>query len=58
MKIVDIMKIVEFLGKSGLLIKDVSETVESEVKEQKDGCFGMLAAKSAASLLGTASTGK
>ena len=31
------MEIVNSLGKAGLLIKDVSETVKNEVKEQKGG---------------------
>ena len=33
----DIMKIVQSLEKSGLLVKSVSETIENEVKEQKRG---------------------
>ena len=48
------MKIVKF----GLLIKSVSETVENEVKEQKEGFLGKLAATLADSLLGSALTGK
>ena len=52
------MKIVKYLEKSGLLIKDVSETVENEVKEQKGGFLGRLAAALVASLLVTALTGK
>ena len=31
----DIMKIVKSLQESGLLIKDVSETIKNEAKEQK-----------------------
>ena len=30
------MKIVKFLEESGLLIKEVSETIKNEAKEQKD----------------------
>ena len=51
------MKIVKFLEESGLLIKGVSETVENELKEQKGGFLSMLAATSAASLLGSVLTG-
>ena len=38
----DIMKIVKSLEESGLLIKDASETVKNEAKEQKGGFFGIL----------------
>ena len=38
------MKIIKLLEESGLLINDVSETVENEVKEQKGGFLSMLAA--------------
>ena len=43
---IDIMKIVKSLEKSGLLIKGTSETIENEAKEQKGGCIllGTLAA--------------
>ena len=34
-KMNDIMKIVKSLEESGLLIKDVSETIKNEVKEHK-----------------------
>ena len=54
----DIMKILKYLEESGLLIKGVSETVEKEVKEQKDRFLGMLAATLVPSLLGSALTGK
>ena len=54
----DIMKILKYLEESGLLIKGVSETVEKEVKEQKDWFLGMLAATLVPSLLGSALTGK
>ena len=32
----DIIKIVTSLGESGLLIKDISETIKNESKEQKE----------------------
>ena len=38
----DIMKIVKSLKQSGLLIKDVSETIKNEAKEQKGGFLGIL----------------
>ena len=38
----DIMKIVKSLEEPGLLIKNVSETIENEAKEQKGGFLGML----------------
>ena len=48
----DIMKIDKSLKDAGLLINGVTETVENEVKEQKRGLLGMLAATLAASFLG------
>ena len=38
----DLVKLVKFLEKSGLLIKGVGETIKNEEKEQKGGCLGML----------------
>ena len=38
----DIMKIVKSLEESGLLIKDIRETIKNEAKEQKGGFFSML----------------
>ena len=38
----DIMRIIDSPGKSGLLIKGVSETNKNEAKEQNGGFFGML----------------
>ena len=54
----DIRKIVKSLKESGLLIKDVSETVENKANEQKEGFLGMLAAILGASLLGNFLAGK
>ena len=31
------MKMIKFLEKSGLLIKDVGETIKNEAKEQREG---------------------
>ena len=38
----DIIKIVKSLEESGLLMKEISETIKNEVKEQKGGFIGML----------------
>ena len=54
----DIMKIIKFLEKSGLLIKGASKTIKNEVKEQKGGFLGMLLGTLGASLLGNLLTGK
>ena len=47
----DIMKIVNSLEESGLLIKYVSETIKNKVKEQKYGFLGMSLGTLGASLL-------
>ena len=55
----NIIKIVKSLEESGLLIKDVSETIKNETKEgQKGGFLGMLLGTLGASLLGNLLTGK
>ena len=46
------MKIVKSLEESSLLIKDVSETIINEVKEQTGGFLSMLLGALGASLLG------
>ena len=38
----DIIKIVNSLEKSGLLIKSISETIKNEPKEQKERFLGVL----------------
>ena len=48
----DIMNIFKSLEESGLLIKDVSQTIKNEAKEQKGGFLGMLLGTLGASLLG------
>ena len=53
----DIMKIVEALEKSGILLKGVTKTIENETKEQKGGFLGMLLGTLGASLLGNLLTG-
>ena len=54
----DIKKIVKSLQESGLLMKDVSETIKNEAKERKGGFLRMLLGTLGASLLGNLLTGK
>ena len=54
----DIMKIGKSLEESGLFIKGVSETIENEAKEQKEGLLLMLFRTLAASMLGSGLTGR
>ena len=49
----DIMKTVTSTEKSGLLIKEISQTIKNEAAEQKDGSPPMILGTLAASLLGT-----
>ena len=48
----DIMKIIEELENSGILLKGVSKTIENETKEQRGGFLGMLLGTLGASLFG------
>ena len=48
----DIMKIIEALENSGILLKGVSKTIGNETKEQKGGFLSMLLGTLGASLLG------
>ena len=48
----DIMKIIEALENSGILLKGVSKTIENETKEQTGGFLSMLLGTLGASLLG------
>ena len=48
----DIMKIIEALENSGILLKGVSETIENETIEQRGGFLSMLLGTLGASLLG------
>ena len=57
-EIEDIIKIVKSLEDSGLLLKEVTETVQNEVKEQKGGFLSMLLGTLGASLLGNLITGR
>ena len=53
----DIMKIIEALENSGILLKGVSGTIENETKEQRRRFLGMLLGTLGASLLGNLLTG-
>ena len=53
----DIMKIIEALENSGILIKGVSKTIENETKEQRGGFLSMLLGTLGTSLLGNLLTG-
>ena len=53
----DIMKIIEALENSGILLKAVSKTIENETKEQRGGFLSMLLGTLGASLLGNLLTG-
>ena len=53
----DIMKIIEALENSGILLKGVTKTIENETKEQRRGFLGMLLGTLGASLLGNLLTG-
>ena len=54
----DLIKIVKSLEDSGLLLKEVTESVQNEVKEQKVGLLSMLFGTWGAILLGSLLTGK
>ena len=53
----DVMKIVNFLEDSGLLIKDVSKTIKTEAKEKIGGSLGIVSVSLAASVLVSMLTG-
>ena len=48
----DIMKVIEALENSGILLKGVSKTIEYQTKEQRGGFLSMLLGTLGASLLG------
>ena len=54
----DVIKIVQALEDSNILLKGVTETVKNETKEQKGGFLSMLLGTLGASLLGYLLTGK
>ena len=53
----DIMKIIEALENSGILLKGVTKTIENETTDQRGGFLGMLLGTLGASLLGNLLTG-
>ena len=54
----DIMKIIEALENSGILLKGLTKTIENETKEQRGEFLSMLLGTLGASLLGNLLTGK
>ena len=54
----DIIKIVQALESSNILLKGVTKTVKNETKEQKGGSLSMLLGALAAGLLGNSLIGK
>ena len=54
----DIIKIVQALEDSNILLKGVDKTIENETKEQKEGFLRMLLGTLGASLLGNVLTGE
>ena len=55
---IKIMKIVQALEDSNILLKGVTETIKNETKERKGRLLGMLLGTLGASLLGNMLTGK
>ena len=53
----DIIKIIEALENSGILLRGVTKTIENEAKEQRGGFLSMLLGTLGASLLGNLLTG-
>ena len=53
----DIIKIIEALENSGILLKGISKTIENETKEERGGFLSMLLGTLGASLLGNLLTG-
>ena len=54
----DIMKIVQALEDSNILLKGVTKAIQNEVKEQKGGFLSMLLGTLGASLFGNLLAGK
>ena len=54
----DIIKIIEALENSGILLKGVTKTIENETKQQREGFLSMLLGTLGASLLGNLLTGE
>ena len=54
----DIMRIIQALEDSDILLKGLTKTIKNETKEQKGGFLSMLLGTLGASLLGNLLTGK
>ena len=54
----DIIKIVQALKDSDILLKAITKTIKNETKEQKEGFLGILLGTLGASFLGNTWTGK
>ena len=54
----DIMKIVQALGDSNILLKGITKTIKNVTKEQKGGFLSMLLGTLGTSLLGNLLSGK
>ena len=54
----NIIKIIEALENSGILLKRVTKTIDNETKEQRGGFFSMLLETLGASLIGNLLSGK
>ena len=54
----DIMKIIQVLEDSNILLKGITEKIKDETKEQKGGFLSMLLGTLGASLLGNLLSGK
>ena len=54
----DIIKTIEALENSGILLKGVTKTIENETKEQREGFLSMLLGTLRANLLGNLLSGK
>ena len=54
----DIIKIVQALEDSNILLKGITKTIKNETKEQKSGFLSMLLGTLGASLLGNLLSGK
>ena len=57
-KMNDVMKIIQALEDSNILLKGITKTIKNETKEQKGGFLSMLLGTLGASLLGNLLTGK
>ena len=54
----DIMKIVQALEDSNILLKGITKTIDNETKEQRGGFLGLILGTLGASFLGNMLTGK